>query len=104
MMQLCSAVGTSARWASGQQVHEPRESCEQPVRKKKHNKICRLLTSGSLPCSTVYVPEQLGHKSSAANVCVLWPGDLGRMPDAQGWFEMASSWVKKKKCKLGMST
>ena len=41
--------------------------------------------------------------TSAANVCVLWPGDLARMPDAQGWFEIASGWVKKKKCKLGMS-
>ena len=99
-IQLRSAVGTGTPWASGQQVHEPRRSCELPVRKKR-NQICQLLTSGSLPALSMF---QSSWGTSAANVCVLWPGDLARMPDAQGWFEIASGWVKKKKCKFGMST
>ena len=42
--------------------------------------------------------------TSAANVCVPWPEDTARMPNAQAWFEVAIGWVKKKKCKFGMST
>ena len=94
-IQPCSAVGTGTPWASGQQVHEPRRSCELPVRKKR-NQICQLLTSGSLPTLSMF---QSSWGTSAANVCVPWPGDIARMPDAEAWFEIASGWVKKKKCK-----
>ena len=97
-IQPCSAAETGTPWAPGQQVHEPRESCGQPVRKKR-NQICQLLTSGSLPALSMF---QSSWGTSAANVCVPWPGDIARMPDAQAWFEIAGGWVKKKKCKFGI--
>ena len=81
-------------------LQEPRRSCELPVRKKR-NQICQLLTSSSLPTLSMF---QSSWGTSAANVCVPWLGDIARMPDAQAWFEIASGWVKKKKCKFGMST
>ena len=87
-IQPRSAVGTGTPWASGQQVHEPRRSCELPVRKKR-NQICQLLTSGSLPALSMF---QSSWGTSAANVCVPWPGDIARMSDAQAWFEIASGY------------
>ena len=89
-------MGTGSPWASGQQVHGPRGSCALPVQKKR-NQICRLLTSGPLPTLPMF---QGSWGASAANVRVPWPRDIARMPDAQAGFEIASGWVKKKKCKL----
>ena len=43
-------------------------------------KVC--LARGSLPTMSMF---QSSWGTSAANVCVPWPGDIARMPDSQAW-------------------